>query len=70
MAKKSNPFTHLLRELTKNALAKKLGISRQRLQYWIDCQVPDSQVMNVERKLGIRRSVIRPDLYPADRERE
>lgn len=47
---------------TKAELADELGISRQALNQWR--RVPHERVLEVERILGISRSVLRPDIYP------
>jgi len=48
-------------------LAGALGIKHQSFYSWD--QVPASRVLEFEKASGIHRSVIRPDLYPADEAR-
>lgn len=48
------------------ALGRTLGISRQAVEGWN--QIPAERVHEVERATGLPRSIIRPDLYPAERE--
>ena len=50
------------------ALSRKLSISHQSICKWE--RVPAERVMAVEAATGIPRSVIRPDIYPPDRERK
>lgn len=42
------------------------GITSQAVSQWK--QVPAERVIAVEKATGVRRSLLRPDLYPADRE--
>jgi hypothetical protein len=44
-----------------------LGLTRQAVFLWK--QVPAPHVLKVEALSGIPRHLLRPDLYPADRER-
>jgi len=49
-------------------LGAALGISKQTISQWK--RVPAERVMQVEEVTKIPRSVLRPDLYPKDRERK
>ncbi|SHF04513.1 DNA-binding transcriptional regulator YdaS, prophage-encoded, Cro superfamily [Kaistia soli DSM 19436] len=49
------------------ALAEQLGISLQAVSQW-KC-IPSGRVLAVERVTGVPRHVLRPDIYPAQRER-
>jgi DNA-binding transcriptional regulator YdaS (Cro superfamily) len=51
---------------SRSALATALGINRQAVSLW--GRVPAERVMAVEALTGIPRSVIRPDIYPPERE--
>jgi DNA-binding transcriptional regulator YdaS (Cro superfamily) len=46
----------------KAALARKIGVSAQALGRWT--RVPPIRVLGVEAATGIRREVLRPDIYP------
>jgi DNA-binding transcriptional regulator YdaS (Cro superfamily) len=48
-------------------LAEKLGLTRQAIYQWQ--RIPPERVQRVEEVTGIPRHQLRPDLYPADRER-
>jgi DNA-binding transcriptional regulator YdaS (Cro superfamily) len=64
MAKKSTPLAGSLRDAgSQEALAKRLGISRQRLKYWLDHRIPAEHVARVEAVLGVPRGVLRPDIF-------
>jgi len=52
----------------KYQLAKAIGCSHQAIYRWT--KVPPSQVLAVSRATGIPRSVLRPDIYPPQEERE
>lgn len=45
-------------------LAKTLGITPQAISQWK--RVPGERVIAVERATGVRREVLRPDLYPVE----
>jgi DNA-binding transcriptional regulator YdaS (Cro superfamily) len=49
------------------ALGKALKLNRQAIYQW--SRVPPEHVHTVERLTGIPRHKLRPDLYPAERER-
>ncbi len=44
-----------------NALARALGIDAAAVSRWR--QVPSGRVIQIEREVGVRREVLRPDLY-------
>jgi DNA-binding transcriptional regulator YdaS (Cro superfamily) len=49
------------------ALAKKLEISRQAVEKWIEHErIPAERVLELEEFTGISRHDLRPDLYPRD----
>jgi hypothetical protein len=48
-------------------LAKAINLSYQAIQKWK--KVPAERVHDVERASGVPRHLLRPDLYPIDRER-
>lgn len=53
------------------ALARKLGVSHQAIaQQWMKRGIPPHWVHTVETVTGIPRSVLRPDIYPPERERK
>ncbi len=45
----------------KNDLASALGISRAAVSQWY--QIPLTRVLQVERVTGVRRELLRPDLF-------
>lgn len=47
---------------TSREIAELVGVSRQAVEMWQD--VPAEYVRLLERKTGVPRYVIRPDLYP------
>jgi DNA-binding transcriptional regulator YdaS (Cro superfamily) len=47
---------------SKSDLADALGITRQALSQWR--RVPHERVLEIEKLLGVSRSVMRPDIYP------
>jgi len=47
---------------SKSDLADALGITRQALSQWR--RVPHERVLEIEKLLGIPRTVMRPDIYP------
>jgi DNA-binding transcriptional regulator YdaS (Cro superfamily) len=49
-------------------LAARLGITAQAISQWR--KVPALRVLDVERASSIPRHVLRPDLYPEERERQ
>jgi DNA-binding transcriptional regulator YdaS (Cro superfamily) len=51
----------------KRALGRNLGISHNAVLLWK--RVPPLRVLKVEAITGIPRSVLRPDIYPPERER-
>jgi DNA-binding transcriptional regulator YdaS (Cro superfamily) len=51
---------------SKSELARKLGVKVQSIQQWT--RIPAERVLEVERITGIPRHVLRPDLYPVERE--
>jgi DNA-binding transcriptional regulator YdaS (Cro superfamily) len=44
------------------ALARAIGVSHQTITRWTRC--PPIRVLAVEQATGIRREVLRPDVYP------
>lgn len=51
---------------SKSELARQLGIAVQSIQQWK--RIPAERVLDVEKVTGIPRHILRPDLYPAERE--
>ncbi|MEQ1560376.1 MAG: YdaS family helix-turn-helix protein [Methyloglobulus sp.] len=49
---------------TQTLLAKRLGISQQRLQWWTKNTLPAEWVIQVEKETGVPRHELRPDIYP------
>lgn len=47
-------------------IARELGINPSAVSQWTE--VPYNRVLDVERITGIPRHVLRPDIYPPDRE--
>ena len=47
-----------------SALARKLGIAHQAVSQWV--RAPATRVLQIERLTGVRRSRLRPDVYPPD----
>lgn len=45
------------------SLATKIGVSSQAVSQWR--RIPAERVIDVERATGVRREVLRPDLYDA-----
>jgi DNA-binding transcriptional regulator YdaS (Cro superfamily) len=43
-------------------LARALGIKAQSLQNWT--RIPAERVLQIEKITGLRREVLRPDIYP------
>ena len=67
MARKS-PLQRAIQKIgSQAALARALGIKIQAVHQWIE--VPPLRVLDVERVTGIPRHELRPDIYPAERER-
>ena len=50
----------------KNRLAKLLGVSRQAIQKWSAGKPPAERVLAIEAATGVRREILRPDLYPPE----
>lgn len=48
------------------AAAEVLDVSYQVLQHWRRERVPAERVLEIERKSGVPRHVLRPDLYPTE----
>ena len=48
----------------QSELARRLGVSPQRVQWWTKHGVPPRWVIPVENETGIPRHVLRPDIYP------
>jgi len=51
---------------TQKQLAKKLGVTEQAVGKWKKKGIPVVRVLQIEFKLGIERSFLRPDIYPPD----
>jgi DNA-binding transcriptional regulator YdaS (Cro superfamily) len=69
----ANSSSSSLRQAVKQAgglraVARKLNVRHQAVMYWLQKQVPAERVLAVEALTGIPRSVLRPDIYPPDRE--
>jgi hypothetical protein len=53
--------------ITKARLAKELGVSPQRVQYWYKTnRIPAEYILKVEAATGISRHDLRPDIYPRE----
>lgn len=67
---KNNPLVAALarHEGNYSALARTLGVSRQRLQHWLNAgtPIPAELVINAEKALGVSRHDLRPDIYPRE----
>lgn len=50
----------------KSELARRLGVKVQSIQQWK--RIPAERVLDVEKVTGIPRHILRPDLYPQERE--
>jgi DNA-binding transcriptional regulator YdaS (Cro superfamily) len=50
------------------ALARQLAISHAAITHWV--QIPPEYVMRIEELTGVARSVLRPDIYPPEREQK
>lgn len=50
----------------QQAVAKKLGVSYQAVQKWLNSGVPADRVLAVESATGVSRHELRPDIYPRD----
>lgn len=53
---------------TRYKLAAVVGVSHPAVLRWT--RIPIEHVRTIEEKLGITRSVQRPDIYPPERERD
>lgn len=53
----------LKRGLSFSDLADKLGVHKSQVTRWAQRRVPASRVLAVERAAGIKRKILRPDLY-------
>lgn len=51
----------LFKQVSRNRLAKLLGITRQAVGTWQ--KIPEERILQVERVTGIPRETLRPDLY-------
>lgn len=53
---------------SQTKLAEAIGASQQLVSYWLSKgkPLPAEYVLEAERKLGISRHSLRPDIYPAD----
>ncbi|KZY43737.1 hypothetical protein A3733_17220 [Pseudoalteromonas shioyasakiensis] len=51
---------------TQKQLAEKLGVSEQAVGKWKSKKIPVIRVLEIEEKLGIARSFLRPDIYPPE----
>lgn len=51
-------------------VGRQLGVTKQRIWSWANTlgRVPAEKVMDLEAAIGVPRSLIRPDLYPPERE--
>jgi DNA-binding transcriptional regulator YdaS (Cro superfamily) len=47
-------------------LGRRLGVSYQAIQTWLQSQVPAERVLTIERLTGVSRHALRPDIYPRD----
>lgn len=53
---------------SRAALAARLGVSRQTLNSWRRRGVPAERALDFAKVTGLPRSIVRPDIYPADQE--
>jgi DNA-binding transcriptional regulator YdaS (Cro superfamily) len=63
MSSRDLALTKALMKVPSSLLARLIGITPQALSQWK--KVPAARVLEVERITGVRRSELRPDLYPA-----
>lgn len=64
----TNPLIHLIETAGgQSALARALGVSQQRVNYWLknDKPIPAEFVADAERHFGIPRAKLRPDIFEA-----
>lgn len=54
------------REISQAELAKELKVSPSVLCKWEKGRVPAERVIEVERRTGIARHELRPDIYPPE----
>lgn len=45
------------------AVARKMGVTRQTLYRWASGKVPAEKILVIERKLGVPRTKLRPDIF-------
>ncbi|ANB27207.1 hypothetical protein A6F57_19705 [Alteromonas stellipolaris] len=53
---------------TQKQLAEKLGITEQAVGKWKNKKIPVMRSIEIERVLGIDRSILRPDIYHANKD--
>lgn len=44
-------------------LARRVGVTRQRVQYWVDRHCPAEHCLAVENATGVTRYELRPDVF-------
>lgn len=54
---------------SQKALAKLLEITPQAVSKWKEDKIPAERVLDVERVSGVRRALLRPDLFAAAQRR-
>jgi len=65
----SKPMTTDLKQLLAKRglklidLAKELGVERSTATRWAQRRVPANRVLQIEKAVGIKRKLLRPDLY-------
>lgn len=55
-------------EITQADFAARLGVQAPAISKWESGRVPAEWVLKIEASWGIPRHLIRPDLYPVERE--
>lgn len=59
----SKEFKRLAKQEGTTALAGRLKVPRQVVEYWLRARIPAERVRYVESVTGIPRAQLRPDLY-------
>jgi DNA-binding transcriptional regulator YdaS (Cro superfamily) len=61
----STPIELLTETRSKRALAALMGVSPQAITKWRK-KIPAERVLQIEKKTGVSRHDLRPDLYPRE----